>query len=115
MRKFTITLNSELGEKLNFTSDQFYDAFAWDCRPAYVGIIRLKPRTDTALQTFFEMGSKIYSTIVITAPDQKTIDMSKDYGYELRKDAAGLIYLTDEVSKTYSRQHTQELKGIGTR
>lgn len=114
MRNYKITLDSNLGAKLNLTRDQFYDAFAWDCRPSYVGIIRLRPRTDAALQTFFEMGSKIYSTIVITAPDQKTINMSKDYGYELRVDAAGTPYLTDEVSKTYSRQHTKELKGIGT-
>lgn len=104
MRSNIIHLDSELGKKLNLTSDQFVDAFAWDCRPKYIGIIRLVPRNQEALKTFFELGKEIYSTIVISAPRQDVIDMSKDYGYELKKDQAGTPYLTDAVSKKRSHQ-----------
>lgn len=108
---YTIMLNSELGKRLNLTSDQFEDAFAWDCRPAYIGFVRLRPKTEEALRRFFELGSKIYSTIVISAPLPDVYSMSKKYGYELKVDQAGTPYITDEAVKTYSRQHLAELTG----
>ena len=114
MRKeYTIKLDSELGKRLNLTSDQFEDAFAWDCRPAYIGFVRLKPKNGEALRRFFELGSRIYSTIVITAPSIAVIEMAKEYGYEYLSDAAGTPYLTDEDVKTCSRQHLAELTGQG--
>lgn len=108
-RNYTIKLDSELGKRLNLTSDQFEDAFAWDCRPAYLGFVRLRPKTKEALKRFFELGSKIYSTIVICAPLPDVYSMSKKYGYELKVDQAGLPYLTDESVKILSRQHIKEL------
>lgn len=109
MREFTIKLDSENGKRLGLTSDKFDDAFAWDCRPAYIGIVRLKAKNKEALREFFELGSKIYSTIVIAAPLPDVYSMSQKYGYELKVDPAGTPYLTDEISKTRSRQHIQEL------
>ena len=111
MRNYTIKLDSDLGKRLNLTSDQFEDAFAWDCRPSYLGFVRLKPKTPEALRRFFELGKDIYSTIVITAPTADIIEMSKEYKYEYKVDRTGVPYLTDEVSKTYSRQHLAELTG----
>lgn len=115
MRNYTIKLDSDLGKRLNLTSDQFEDAFAWDCRPSYLGFVRLKPKTPEALRRFFELGKDIYSTIVITAPTADIIEMSKEYKYEYKVDCAGTPYLTDEVSKTYSRQHLAELTGQAKR
>lgn len=109
MREYTIKLDTDLGKRLNLTSDQFEDAFAWDCRPSYLGFVRLKPKTPEALRRFFELGKDIYSTIVITAPTADIIEMSKGYKYEYKVDCAGTPYLTDEVSKTCSRQHLAEL------
>ena len=111
MRNYTIKLDSDLGKRLNLTSDQFEDAFAWDCRPSYLGFVRLKPRTPEALRRFFELGKDIYSTIVITAPTADIIEMSREYKYEYKVDPAGTPYLTDEVSKTYSRRHLAEITG----
>ena len=108
---YTIMLNSELGKRLNLTSDQFEDAFAWDCRPAYIGFVRLKPKTEEALRRFFELGSRIYSTIVITCPTKDILEMSKEFCYEQKVDPAGTPYITDEAVKTYSRQHLAELTG----
>lgn len=110
-REYTIKLDSELGKRLNLTSDQFDDAFAWDCRPAYLGFVRLRPKTKEALKRFFELGSKIYSTIVISAPLPDVYSMSQKYGYELKVDPAGTPYITDEASKTCSRQHLAEITG----
>lgn len=109
MKEYTIKLDSEHGKRLGLTSDKFDDAFIWDCRPAYLGIVRLVPKTEEALREFFQLGSKIYSTIVITAPSKDVRDMAKEFGYELKMDPAGTPYLTDEISKMRSRQHIQEL------
>ena len=110
-REYTIKLDSELGQRLNLTSDQFEDAFAWDCRPAYIGFVRLKPKTEAVLRRFFELGSRIYSTIVITCPTEDVLNMSKEFCYEQKVDPAGTPYITDEAVKTYSRQHLAELTG----
>ena len=110
-RNYTIKLDDELGKRLGLTSDQFDDAFIWDCRPAYLGVVRLRPKTKEALKNFFELGSKIYSTIVITAPLPDVYSMSKKYGYELKVDQAGTPYITDEASKTCSRRHLAEITG----
>ena len=109
MREYTIKLDSEHAKRLGLTSDKFDDAFIWDCRPTYLGIIRLKAKNEDALREFFQLGSNIYSTIVITAPSKDVLEMSKEFGYELKTDPAGTPYLTDEVSKMRSRQHIQEL------
>lgn len=109
MKSSTIKLDDELAKKLGLTSDMFEDAFVWDCRPAYLGVVRLVPKTKEALRNFFELGSKIYSTIVIVAPMPDVYSMSKKYGYELRMDPAGTPFLTDETVKTASRQHIKEL------
>lgn len=109
MKEHTIKLDSDLGKRLGLTSEDFYDAFIWDCRPKHLGIIRLKPKTEEALRNFFRLGSNIFSTIIITAPSKDVLDMSKDYGYELKTDPAGTPYITDEISKTLSRQHIKEL------
>lgn len=111
MRNYIIKLNDELGKRLNLTSDQFEDAFAWDCRPSYLGFVRLKPKTEEALRRFFELGKNIYSTIVITAPTKDIIEMSKEYNYEYKIDVAGTPYLTDEDAKTCSRQHLAKITG----
>lgn len=109
MKQYTIKLDSELGKRLGLTSDQFEDAFAWDCRPKYLGFVRLRPKTKEALKRFFELGSKIYSTIVISAPLPDVYSMSKKYGYELKVDPAGTPYITDEDVKIASRRHLKEL------
>ena len=109
MNKNIITINSEKGKLLGLTSDNFEDAFIWDCRPAYLGIVRLKPRSADGLKKFFDLGSKIYSTIIITAPDTDVEELSKYYGFEKKIDQAGLPYLTDETVKIISRQHTARL------
>lgn len=109
MRDHIIRLDSELGTKLGLIKANFDDAFLWDCRPSYLGVIRLTPKNKEALEIFFNLGKNIYSTIRICAPTQDIIDMSKEYGYELKIDPAGLPYLTDETLKIASRQRLQEL------
>ena len=109
MKSSTIRLDDELGKRLGLTSDQFDDAFVWDCRPHYLGVVRLRPKNQDALRNFFQLGSRIFSTIVIVAPTQDVLEMSKDFGYELKNDQAGTPYLTDESSKKLSRQHIEEL------
>lgn len=109
MREFTIKLDSDNAKRLGLTSDKFDDAFAWDCRPAYLGFVRLKAKNQDALRTFFQLGSNIFSTIVISAPSPDVAEMSKEYGYELKTDPAGTPYLTDEVSKIAHRQHIEQL------
>ena len=109
MKEHTIKLDSDLGKRLGLISEDFYDAFIWDCRPKCLGVVRLVPKTEEALRRFFELGSKIYSTIVIAAPLPDVYSMSQKYGYELKVDPAGTPYLTDEASKMRSRQHIQEL------
>ena len=109
MKEYTIKLDSDLGKRLGLISEDFYDAFIWDCRPKYLGVVRLAPKTEKALRRFFDLGKQIYSTIVITAPSQQVQDMATEYDYELKVDPAGTPYLTDEVSKTRSRRHMQEL------
>ena len=99
MKQSTIKLDDELAKRLALTHENFEDAFAWDCRPKYVALIRLRPKNHQALLNFFEAGQQIYSEIRICAPNQEIIDTSKDYGYELKKDPAGLPYLTDEWYK----------------
>jgi hypothetical protein len=103
----TIKLDSEPGKRLGLTSEDFEYALVWDCRPKYLGVVRLKPKHTSALKNFFELGKTIYSVIVISAPTQDIIDMSKDYGYELKKDPAGTPYLTDETLKIRQRQQKQ--------
>lgn len=105
----TILLDSEKAQRLGLTSDKFDDAFIWDCRPSYLGVIRLCPKTQEALIDFFNRGKLIYSAIRICAPNQDIINLSADYGYELKTDPAGLPYLTDETLKIASRQHIKEL------
>jgi len=107
--KNIILLDDEKAKKLSLTSDKFSDAFVWDCRPSYLGITRLEPLNQQALIDFFNDGKKIYSTIRICAPNSDVIKLGKEYGYELKYDRAGLPYLTDEASKTLSRQHIKEL------
>lgn len=109
MKQYTIKLDSELGKRLGLTSDKFEDAFAWDCRPKYLGFVRLRPRTKEALEEFFKIGSRIYSTIVITAPSSDVLEMAKSYGYKYKIDVAGTPYLTDEDVKIASRRHLKEL------
>lgn len=109
MREYIIKIDSELGKRLGLVSELFNDAFVWDCRPAYLGVVRLSPKNDDALRTFFQLGSRIFSTIVITAPSQMVVNMSKEYGYEFKMDPAGTPYLTDETLKTAQRQHLEGL------
>lgn len=109
MKEHTIKLDSEHAKRLGLTSDKFDDAFIWDCRPSYLGVVRLKPKNEEALRTFFQLGSNIFSTIVITAPSEQVKKMATEYNYELKQDPAGTPYLTDEISKMRSRQHIQEL------
>lgn len=94
-----IFIDDPRAEKLNVTPQTFNDFFAWDCRPKYIGIIRLRPKDHQRLLNFFDAGQQIYSEIRICAPNQETIDVSKDYGYELKQDPAGTPYLTDATIK----------------
>ena len=109
MRTSTIKLDDELGKRLGLTSDQFEDAFVWDCRPSYLGVVRLQQKNTEALIDFFNKGKVIYSAIRICSPNSEVIRLSKDYGYVMKRDPAGLPYLTDEDLKTASRQHIKEL------
>lgn len=99
-----IFLDDPKAERLGITPQGFQDFFAWDCRPKYIGITILRPDNQQSLLNFFEAGQKIYSEIRICAPDQEIIDTSKDYGYELKKDSAGLPYLTDQQFKLNKRK-----------
>lgn len=102
--KSTIFIDDPRAEKLNITPQTFNDFFAWDCRPKYIGIIRLRPKNHQRLLNFFEAGQQIYSEIQICAPNQEIIDTSKEYGYVLKKDSAGTPYLTDEQFKLNKRK-----------
>ena len=102
--KNTIFIDDPRAEKLNITPQTFNDFFAWDCRPKCIGIIRLHPKNYQGLLNFFEAGHQIYSEIQICAPNQETIDISKEYGYVLKKDSAGTPYLTDEQFKLSKRK-----------
>lgn len=108
MKSNVIRLNDELAKRINLTSDQFEYAFVWDCRPKYLGIVRFKPRNQEALRKFFEMAHEIYSPIVITAPTPDVVEMSKDFGYEYKKDPAGTPYITDDALKAYLHQRKAE-------
>ena len=101
--KGSILLDDPRAERLGVTRQSFQDFFAWDCRPKSIGIIRLRPKDPQKLLNFFDAGQQIYSEIRICAPNQEIIDVSKDYGYELRKDSAGTPYLTDELFKLNKR------------
>lgn len=104
-----ILLDSDKAKLLGLTSDKFDDAFIWDCRPSYLGIIRLQQKNQEALIDFFNKGKKIYSAIRICAPNSEVVKLAPEYGYEVKTDPAGLPYLTDETLKTASRQHIKEL------
>lgn len=101
--KGSILLDDPRAERLGVTRQSFQDFFAWDCRPHYIGIIRLKPRDKKSLEEFMDCGQKIFSEIRICAPDKDIIEIAKNYGYELRKDSAGTPYLTDELFKLNKR------------
>ena len=110
MRKENIIrLDSELGKRLGLTSDQFEYALVWDCRPSYLGVVRLQQLNQQALIDFFNRGKLIYSEIRICAPNSEVVELSKDYGYVMKQDVAGLPYLTDGDLKRAARQHIQEL------
>lgn len=102
--KSTILLDDQKAERLGVTRQDFQDFFAWDCRPFYIGIVRFFPRTKEAAEQFMACGQTIYSEIRITAPSPETIDIAQKYGYELKKDAAGMPYLTDEQYKLKKRR-----------
>lgn len=104
-----ILKDSEKGKLLGLTEQNFIDAFVWDCRPKYLGVVRLKPRSVEGLKEFFELGANIYSTIVITAPEKDVEELAQFYGYEKKIDVAGLPYLTDESVKKISRQNKEKL------
>lgn len=109
MKQYLIHIDSELGKKLELTSENFEYALVWDCRPKYLGVVRLQHRSLEGLRKFFEAAKNIYSTIVITAPNQDAKDMAQYYGYESYVDVAGLPYLSDENVKKLYRQHKKEL------
>ena len=97
-----ITINSFLGEKLSLTSDLFNDAFIWDCRPNYLGVVRLRPQKNTekaAYRCFLESAKEIYTPVRIIAPDAILCDMAVQYGYELKFEPCGTPYLTNEATK----------------
>lgn len=102
--KSTIFIGDPRAEKLSVTPQTFNDFFAWDCRPKYIGIIRLCPKDRQKLLNFFEAGQQIYSEIQICAPNQEIIDISKEYNYVLKKDSAGTPYLTDGTYKLSKRK-----------
>ena len=54
------------------------------------------------------MAHEIYSPIVITAPSPDVVEMSKDFGYEYKKDPAGTPYITDDALKAYLHQRKAE-------
>lgn len=102
--KGAILLDDPKAERLGVTRQEFSDFFAWDCRPHYIGITRLRPRDKEALEYFMVCGQRIFSEIRICAPDEDIIEMAKNYGYELKKDTAGMPYLTDEQFKISKRK-----------
>ena len=99
-----IFLDDPKAERLGVTPQGFQDFFAWDCRPHYIGITRLRPGDKEALEYFMVCGQRIFSEIRICAPDEDTIEMAKNYGYELKKDSAGMPYLTDQQFKLNKRK-----------
>ena len=101
--KGTILIDDPRAERLGVDRIDFQDFFAWDCRPHYIGIVRLRARNKKALEKFMTCGQKIFSEIRICAPDEETIEVAKNYGYELKKDRAGTPYLTDEQFKLNKR------------
>lgn len=102
--KGCILIDDPRAEKLGIGYETFRDFFAWDCRPRYIGIIRLRPKNKEALEYFMICGQKIYLEIRICAPDADTIELSKKYHYELKTDPAGTPYLTDEQYKLSKRK-----------
>lgn len=109
MREYLILKGSEKGKLLGLTEENFIDALIWDCRPSYLGVVTLKPRNIEGLTEFFEKGAKIYSTIVITAPEKDVEELAQYYGYVKKTDPAGIPYLTDEAVKIISRQNKAKL------
>lgn len=109
MRNYTIKLDSDLGKKLALTSDNFDSAFAWDCRPKYIGFVILRPKNKEALKQFFELGKQIYSTIMISAPLKEVEEMALEYGYTKGIDKAGTPFVIDESLKVLRRQHIDQL------
>lgn len=97
-----ITIDSFLGKRLNLTSDLFDDAFVWDCRPVYLGVVRLIPQKGTeipAYRSFLESTVEIYTPVRIIAPTPILCDVAAQYGYELKAEPCGTPYLTNEATK----------------
>jgi hypothetical protein len=102
--KGTIIVDDPKAERLGITREGFSDFFAWDCRPKYIGIVRLVERTQSDLETFLKTAQDIYSVVRICAPKQHVIETAQKYGYELKVDQAGTPYLTDEIYKLSKRK-----------
>lgn len=97
-----ITIDSFLGKKLSLTSDLFNDAFVWDCRPVYLGVVRLIPQKGTeipAYRSFLESTVEIYTPVRIIAPAPILCDIATQYGYVLKAEPCGTPYLTNEDTK----------------
>lgn len=102
--KGIILIDDPKAEKMGITREGFRDLFAWDCRPHYIGIIRVEERTQADLEHFLNTSKDIYSIIRICSPKQYIIDTAMKYGYELKTDPAGMPYLTDEKYKLNKRK-----------
>lgn len=97
-----IAIDSPLGKRLKLTSDLFDDAFVWDCRPVYLGVVRLIPQKGSeipAYRSFLDSTVEIYTPVVIVAPTPVLCDMATQYGYVLKTEPCGTPYLTNEATK----------------
>lgn len=102
-----IIIDSETGIRLGLTSDLFEDAFCWDCRPAYLGFVRLRPRTEqtaVALTKFFEAVQKIHSEVRIVAPLPDVEEYALKHGFKKYYEVTGSPYVSDGEIKTARQQ-----------
>lgn len=102
MKQPPVTIDSELGKRISLTHELFADAFGWDCRPAYLAFVRLKPKPGMEKEALTELFARLArgrSEVRIVAPLPVVEEYALKCGYEKETEACGTPYLTDRVAK----------------
>lgn len=95
-----ITMKTPKAELLGIKPELFEDFFAWDCRPNYIAVTRMRarfPYEDEAYTGFLEALKYVVSEVRIVAPIQEIVPYLERYGFQRQIEPCGTPYYTNNL------------------
>lgn len=94
------TMKTPKAKLLGIKPELFEDFFAWDCRPNYIAVTRIRarfPYEDEAYTGFFEALKYVVSEVRIVAPIQDIVPYLERYGFKKMTEPCGTPYYTNKT------------------